>query len=277
MSYAIGGEARIDVALSRRTFLATVAAAGAALPFTADAQSSSPGPATQSSLKVLSAGSTLYGMRGAAETFSRDAGIAVAVATDHGHNIEKFALDGTADADVVVIPTAMMAKLTAADRADKTMLIEIGAVRIGAAVHEKAPRPDVSRIDTLRVAVLAAKEVLLTNAPTGDHLAQVFVRIGIENEVKPKLKRFDTATLLNRYIAEHPQIDTLGFGPTTEILGWRGKGVVMAGTLADGIQIVLPYQAGMLKRTQSPDGARKLLSFMTTPPSQKYFRDSGVE
>ena len=262
--------------LSRRCFLATMAAAGTAgaLPERADAQSAS---ATQQGLKVLSAGSTLYGMRGAAETFTRSAGVAVAVATDHGHNIEKFALAGTADADVVVIPTAMMTKLTAADRADKSMLIEIGAVRIGAAVHDKARKPDVSRIDTLREAVLAAKEVLLTNAPTGDHLAQVFVRIGIENEVKPKLKRFDTATLLNRYIAEHPNVDALGFGPTTEILGWRGKGVAMAGTIADGIQIVLPYQAGMLKRTQSADNARKLLAFLKTPPALKYFHDSGVE
>ena len=277
MTYVVGDEARTGTALSRRSFLATVAAAGTTLPLTANAQSSLPSTATQPGLKVLSAGSTLYGMRGAAETFARGAGIAVAVATDHGHNIETFALNGAADADVVVIPTAMMAKLTAADRADKATLIEIGAVRIGAAVHERARRPDVSRIDTLRAAVLAAKEVLLTNAPTGDHLAQVFVRIGVEADVKTKLKRFDTATLLNRYIAEHPEIDALGFGPTTEILGWRGKGVVMAGTLADGIQVVLPYQAGMLKRTQSPEGARSLLSFMTTPPSQKYFRDSGVE
>ena len=77
-----------------------------------------PGTAT-GGLKVLSAGSTLYGMRPAAETFTRGAGIPVAVATDHGHNIEKFALSGTADADVVVIPTPMMNKLLAAARADK--------------------------------------------------------------------------------------------------------------------------------------------------------------
>ena len=277
MSNVVSGEPRIDAALSRRGFLATVAAAGAAgaLPATANAQSS--GPAPQGGLKVLSAGSTLYGMRPAAETFTRGAGIPVAVATDHGHNIEKFALAGTADADVVVIPTAMMAKLVAADRADKSSLVEIGAVRIGAAVHDSATRPDVTRMDTLRAAVLAAKEVLLTNAPTGEHLAQVFARMGIENEVKPKTKRFDTATLLNKYIAEHPQAGALGFGPTTEILTWRGKGVTMAGNLPDEIQIVLPYQAGMLNRTPSAESARKLLAFLATPPARKHFHDSGVE
>jgi ABC-type molybdate transport system substrate-binding protein len=69
----------------------------------------------------------------------------------------------------------------------------------------------------------------------------------------------------------------LGFGPTTEILTWRGKGVTMAGTLPDAIQIVLPYQAGMLKRTQSADSARQLLAFLATPAARKHFHDSGVE
>ena len=277
MSKGVSGEPRIDAALSRRGFLATVAAAGAtgALPATANAQSA--GPAPQGGLKVLSAGSTLYGMRPAAETFTRVAGIPVAVATDHGHNIEKFALAGTADADVVVIPTAMMAKLVAASQADRASLVEIGAVRIGAAVHDSATRPDVTRMDTLRAAVLAAKEVLLTNAPTGEHLAQLFARMGIENEIKPKTKRFDTATLLNKYIAEHPQAGALGFGPTTEILTWRGKTVTMAGNLPDEIQVVLSYQAGMLNRTPSAENARKLLAFLATPPARKHFHDSGVE
>jgi molybdate transport system substrate-binding protein len=261
--------------LSRRNFLAVAAAAGASgtMPSAAGAQSA----AAPAGLKVLSAGSTLYGLRPVATAFSQSAGIPVAVATDHGHNIEKFALGGTTDADVVVIPTAMMTKLTAAARADKSLLVEIGAVRIGAAVHERAPRPDVAKLDAMRKAVLAAKEVLLTNAPTGDHLARVFAKIGIAEEVKPKLKRFDTATLLNKYIAEHPDIDSLGFGPTTEILTWRGKGVAMVGALDDAIQIVLPYQAGMLTRTQSLDGARKLLEFLATPPARKHFHDSGVE
>lgn len=234
-------------------------------------------PAAQAGLKVLSAGSTLFGMQSAAKAFSRDAGIPVVVATEHGHNIETLALAGSADADVVAIPAAMMAKLIAADRADNSTLIEIGVVRIAAAVHEKARRPDVSSIDALRNSLLEAKEVLLTNAPTGEHLARVIGRIGVGDEVRRKIKRFDTAMLLNGYIAERPDAGAIGFGPTTEILSWRGRGVAMAGALPDAIQIVLPYQAGMLKRTPSADSARKLLSFLATPPARRHFRDSGVE
>jgi hypothetical protein len=49
-----------------------------------------------------------------------------------------------------------------------------------------------------------------------------------------------------------------------------GKGVMLAGTLPDSIQFVLAYQAGMLKRTTSAEGAGKLLAFLATTPARKH-------
>ena len=59
-------------------------------------------------LKILSAGSTLYGLRRCAEMFGRERGIPVQVATDHGHHIHQAALRGEADADVVLLPAAVL-------------------------------------------------------------------------------------------------------------------------------------------------------------------------
>ncbi len=109
-------------------------------------------------------------LRPAAAEFTRDSGIAVAVSTDHGHNIRKHALTGEAKADIVLVPTEWADELIAAGRADKSTLRPIGAVRIGAVVKSGAPRPDVSTMDALRRALVDADAVLLTNAPTGDHL-----------------------------------------------------------------------------------------------------------
>ena len=58
-------------------------------------------------LEVLSAGSALHGLRPASEMFARETGIAVQVATDHGHNIHRAAMRGEADADVVALPADM--------------------------------------------------------------------------------------------------------------------------------------------------------------------------
>src|SRR5438552_16311656 len=140
-------------------------------------------------IKVLSAGSTLYGLRPCAEIFARDSGTRVDVATDHGHSIHHAALRGEADADVVVLPSDMVAALVAAGLADAETVIAIGSVRIGAAVRADAPQPDVSTMAALRQALAAADAVLLTLAPTGDHLGQGLARPGLTPEVAGKPHR----------------------------------------------------------------------------------------
>jgi molybdate transport system substrate-binding protein len=227
-------------------------------------------------LKVLSAGSTLYGMRFCAELFTRNTGTPVEIATDHGHNIHRAALRGEADADLVLLPTDMIASIASAGLADKTSVTAIGAVRIGAAVREGAPRPDVSTMDALRRALAAADAVLLTLAPTGDHLMGVIARLGLTETVAGKLERSDTATLLNRRLAAAVP-GAIGFAPTTEIHGWRGKGVAWAGAIPDEIQVVLPYSAAILGRAQAAEQARALLAFLVTPQARRHFLDSGVE
>jgi molybdate transport system substrate-binding protein len=228
------------------------------------------------SLKVLSAGSTLYGVRPCAELFTRDTGTAVEVATDHGHNIRLAALRGEADADLLLLPTDMIASLASAGHADDSSVVAIGAVRIGAAVREGAPRPDVTTMDALRRALVAADAVLLTLAPTGDHLMGVIARLDLAETVGGKLERFETATLLNRRLAVADP-GAIGFAPATEIQCWHGKGVAWVGAIPDEIQIVLPYSAALLVRTQAAGQARALLAFLATPQARRHFLDSGVE
>jgi molybdate transport system substrate-binding protein len=225
-------------------------------------------------LKILSAGSTLYGLRGCAEMFGRERGIPVQVATDHGHHIHQAALRGEADADVVLLPADMTAALAAAGVADDGTKVAIGSVRIGAAVHADAPVPDVSTVAALRNALLAANAVLLTRAPTGDHLMQAIARVGVAEAIADKLQRFDTSTLLNRHLADTAAI---GFGPVTGIKSWHGKGVVYAGAIPDEMQIVLPYGAAVLRRTQERELAHALLAFLATSAAREQFLASGAE
>jgi hypothetical protein len=175
-------------------------------------------------LEVLSAGSTVHGLRPCAEMFARDTGIPVHVATDHGHNIHRAAMRGEAEA---------------AGLADKETTVAIGAVRIGAAVRADAPRPAVATLAGLRQALLAADAVLLTAAPTGEHLTKVIGRLGLADATARKLKRFETSALLNRHLVEDAGAGAIGFGPATEILSWRGRGVAYAGAIPEEIQVVL--------------------------------------
>ena len=149
-------------------------------------------------------------------------------------------------------------QLVAAGRAENDALTDIGAVRIGACVREDQPKPDVTTMAALKDALLGAQSVLLTNAPTGDHLLKVIERIGLGGEVGRKLTRFDTATLLNKHLADHPGEGALGFGPTTEILVWRGKGVALAGTVPLDVTTQAQILA-LLARLQDETGMAILL------------------
>jgi molybdate transport system substrate-binding protein len=177
----------------------------------------------------------------------------------------------------VVLPSDMIAALIAAGLADAETVIAIGSVRIGAAVRADAPQPDVSIMAALRQALVAADSILLTLAPTGDHLIQVVARLGLTDAVAGKLRRFATSTLLNHYLVESADRGAIGFGPATEIKSWRDKGVVYAGAIPDEVQVVLPYSAAVLTRTQAPEQTRALLAFLATAEARRHFIASGVE
>ena len=199
-------------------------------------------PQSGAGLKILSAGSTLYGLRGCAEMFGANAAFRSKSRPTMAITFIRVVSWCRADADVVLLPADMTAALAAAGVADDGTKVAIGSVRIGAAVHADAPVPDVSTVAALRNALLAADAVLLTRAPTGDHLLQAIARVGVAEVIADKLQRFDTSTLLNRHLADRADMTAaIGFGPATEIKSWHGKGVVYAGAIPDEMQIVLPY------------------------------------
>ena len=143
-----------------------------------------------------------------------------------------------------------------------------------------APVPDISTMDNLSDALIAAGAVLLTNAPTGDHLLTVIKRLGLTDVVAGKLQRFDTATQLAAHLATATP-DTIGFAPETEIRGWQhansdDEHITWAGPVPDEIQVALPYSAAMMTTSRSPEAARAFLSFLATAEAREHFRKSGV-
>jgi len=231
-------------------------------------------------LHVLSAGSTLHGLRPCTAAFTLATAIPVSVATDHAHTIQDEVFRSAVDADVILLPVDMVAALAAAGLVAREPVAALGHVGIGGAVPAAAPPPDISTMEKLSSALLSASGVLLTHAPTGDHLLEVIDRLGLTGAVAGKLRRFGTATQLAAHLATSPP-NTIGFAPETEIRGWQhgnpGQGhVTWAGPVPDEIQIALPYAAAMLTTTRAPEAARALLEFLSTAEARNHFQASGV-
>jgi molybdate transport system substrate-binding protein len=222
-------------------------------------------------LHVLSAGSTLHGLRSCAGLAVQAAGCPIEIATDHGHNIRDAILRGTATADVVLLPADMVERLAAAGLVRHA--VELGTVSIGGAVRAGARAPVIGTMAELRAALLTADAVLLTSAPTGDHLFNAIARMDLVGTLAPKALRFDTSSKLLAHLAVRSD-DALGFSPETEIRA--GEGVTWVGDIPKEIQIALPYAGALLTRSRQAEAAQALLAFLTTAPARGAFMHSGI-
>jgi molybdate transport system substrate-binding protein len=70
--------------------------------------------------------------------------------------------------------------------------IDLARTEIGAGIRVGAPKPDLSSADGFKRALLAATAIVITDPATGGvsgvHMAAVFQRLGIADQIKPKLK-----------------------------------------------------------------------------------------
>jgi molybdate transport system substrate-binding protein len=223
------------------------------------------------SLRILSAGSTLHSVRTCAGLATQTANVEIDVSTDHGHNIRDALQRGDAKADVVLLPADMVAALTAKNLLQES--IPLGTVGIGGVVREGVHTPKIETMAQLRDALTSADAVLLTNAPTGEHLMDVVSKLGLRDAVAPRLLRFDTSAKLNIALAARSD-NALGFGPETEIRA--GTAVRWIGELPDEIQIALPYAAAIVTGTPQADAARRFIAFLGTPTAREAFAKTGV-
>ena len=146
-----------------------------------------------------------------------------------------------ADADVVLLPADMIAALAAAGVADDGTKVAIGSVRIGAAVHADAPVPDVSTVAALRNALLAADAVLLTRAPTGDHLMQAIARLGAgrgDRGQAPALRHLDPAQPPSRRPRRHGR-DRLRPRHRNQVVARQGRRICRRHTRRDADRAAL--------------------------------------
>lgn len=229
-----------------------------------------------SPLKIYTAGATREGIGALAEAIERTLGFAIETPTNHGHLITEHVEAGATDADVVMLTTDMIDRLTRAGLVDCAISAPLGTIGIGAAVRTGSPVPDVSSMKGVITALMAAPSVLITEAPSGVHLERVFAEMGLAAMLAPKLTRFDTGTMVNEHLVAGTVEDEIAFGVATEILFFRNKGVIYAGPLPDAIQMKNDYAAAMLTRSIRRGDAKALMDFLMKKKSRDAFAETGI-
>jgi len=179
-------------------------------------------------------------------------------------------LKGGEKVDLVILSADSLDELIKAGIiASRTDLARSG---VGMAVRAGAPKPDISSAEALRRAVLAAKSVVYSTGPSGIYLAGLFRRMGIEDQVKPKLKQVQgepAGASVARGEAE------IGFQQMSELLPVPGIDIV--GPLPPDVQKITTFSVGLHARANEPDAANALVQFLTAPEAAPVIQKKGME
>jgi molybdate transport system substrate-binding protein len=151
--------------------------------------------------------------------------------------------------------------------------MDIARVGIGAAVRTGAPKPDISSVDAFKNTLLKVKSI--TYSPAGApaiHLAKVFDRLGIAEQLKAKTKPNATDRVLQ--VVADGEVE-LAIHPTPAIAS--AKGVELVGVLPAELQNWFVNTAGISATAKQPDAAKALIKHLTTPGAAAVIKAKGME
>lgn len=203
--------------------------------------------------------------------FERASGHTVVTKWIPGVDVLKRVKEGESS-DIVILQAKDIDTLIAAGRIDPNGRFELAKSGVGVAVRAGAPRPDISTTDALKRALLAAKGISFSTGPSGVYMLELFEKLGIANDIKPKLKQIKgepSGAACARGETE------LAFQQVSELL--PVPGIDLIGTLPPEVQKVTTFCAGLQKTAREVAAAKEWIAFIKSPAAADAIRKSGME
>jgi molybdate transport system substrate-binding protein len=141
------------------------------------------------------------------------------------------------------------------------------------AVRAGAPKPDISSGDAVKKALLSAKSIGLSTGPSGVYVAGLLQRMGIADEIKPKLKQTAPGVPVGTIIASGEA--EIGFQQVSELSHFAGVDYV--GPLPGDIQQYTMFSSGIVAGTKEAEAAKALVKFITSTGAAAAFKKRGME
>jgi molybdate transport system substrate-binding protein len=158
-------------------------------------------------------------------------------------------------------------KLMAGSRAD------VARSGVGVAVRAGAPKPDISSPEALKKTLAAAKSIGISQGPSGVYLNQLFEKMGILAELKPKFRTPPPGTNMGEVIAKGEA--EIGFQQVSELIHYPG--ITFLGPLPAELQKVTVFSGAVHPESREPDTALAFLRFLSAPEHAAVLRKHGME
>jgi molybdate transport system substrate-binding protein len=175
--------------------------------------------------------------------------------------------------DAVVLAADTIDQLSAEGHVVAGSRVDIVKSGVSVAVRAGAARPDIGSEEAVKRAVLSARSLSCSTGPSGVHLAKLFERWGIADEIKARLVQAPPGVPVGSLVAEGKV--ELGFQQLSELINLPGIDVL--GPLPPSTQIITTFSAGISITSKQPDAVRAMLDFMASPACAPAKRENGME
>jgi molybdate transport system substrate-binding protein len=222
------------------------------------------------SLKLLSGGAMRPLLAEAVPLFERTNGSKVDLRFALTSVLAKE-IEAGAQFDVALLPRAELDALTQSGSIVEGTQTDITRSAVGLCVRAGAPKPDIGTVEALKRTLLSARTLGYSDGPSGAYVAELLVRLGIAEQMKPKTR------LTSAPVAELVAKDEAEIGIQQIVAILPVQGAELVGPLPSELQNIIVYAAGISARAADAASARALIAFLRTPEAARIIRAKGME
>jgi len=167
--------------------------------------------------------------------------------------------------DVLILSESLIAELAKTGLVDPKSLRPIGAVPTSVAIRSGDKPPAISTGDSLRSTLLSAPALFTPNIETataGRRVSWMLDRMGIRDQLQPKLKIYPNGTTAMAAMASSGIVGAIGCTQATEILSTSG--IERIGDLPEDYALSTVYVGAITPSSVNTEAAARLLSMLAT-------------
>ncbi|SNS56140.1 molybdate transport system substrate-binding protein [Noviherbaspirillum humi] len=180
--------------------------------------------------------------------------------------------------DVAILTAALINELAQGDYVQPGTITNLGKVKTGIAVRDGDAQHDVSNPEQLKQVLLSASEIYFPDpekATAGIHFANVLRRLGIYDQVAPRLRPHPNGATAMRHLAQDGQPNAIGCTQVTEIL--YTDGVRLVDSLPPEFELATTYTAAVCTKSTHPELSARLVQLLGSKGTENLRRDGGFE